>query len=113
MDAIGMTEAGRRFSELMRRVADGRERVIIARHGKPMMALISLEDLARLLTQNQTTEESRAAARAVLAEASRFRKRLLAACGGQPLPESADIIAEMRGERLTAILGGAEFIDRG
>ena len=45
---LGVGEAKKRFSELMSRVAYRRERFIIERHGKPMVALASVEDLERL-----------------------------------------------------------------
>ena len=37
---LGVAEAKRRFSELIDRVADG-ERFIVARHGKPAVALVA------------------------------------------------------------------------
>jgi prevent-host-death family protein len=100
MEAINVVEARRNFSDLMLRVAYGKQRIVIERHGKPMMALVSLEDLTRLLTQDRAAETTRMEAREALEEASRFRERLLAARGGQSLPGSAEIIAEMREERL-------------
>ena len=36
------------LSELISRVADGRERLIVLRRGKPVAALVSLQDLRRL-----------------------------------------------------------------
>lgn len=44
---LGVAEAKRRFSELLDRV-DGGERIVIARHGKPAVALVPPdEDVAR------------------------------------------------------------------
>jgi prevent-host-death family protein len=45
---VGVGEAKKRFSELMSRVTYGRERFLIRRRGKPMAALVSADDLARL-----------------------------------------------------------------
>ena len=45
---LGVGEAKKRFSELMSRVTYGRERFLIRRRGKPMAALVSADDLARL-----------------------------------------------------------------
>ena len=45
---LGVGEAKQRFSELMSRVAYKRERFLIERHGRPMAALVSAEDLERL-----------------------------------------------------------------
>ena len=53
-DILGVGEAKKRFSELMSRVAYKRERFLVERHGKPMVALVSAEDLERL-EQGQAT----------------------------------------------------------
>ena len=45
---LGVGEAKKRLSELMSRVAYKRERFLIERHGRPMVALVSTEDLERL-----------------------------------------------------------------
>lgn len=100
MEAVNVVEARKNFSDLMLRVAYGKQRIVIERHGKPMMALISLEDLARLATQDRIAQANRTEAFDALEEAARFRQRLLAARGGEPLPDSVAIIAEIREERL-------------
>ncbi len=46
--SVGVGEAKRRLSELMSRVIYSGERFVIERRGKPMVALVSAEDLARL-----------------------------------------------------------------
>ncbi len=43
---IGVAEAKRRFSELLARAAYGGERFIIQRRGRPIAALIGLDDLS-------------------------------------------------------------------
>lgn len=45
---IGVAEAKKRFSELLVRAAFAGERFLIERRGKPLAALVSLEDLRRL-----------------------------------------------------------------
>jgi len=45
---LGVGEAKKRFSELMSRVAYRRERFLIERRGRPMVALVSAEDLEQL-----------------------------------------------------------------
>ena len=52
---IGVAEAKRKFSELLARTAYGGERFIIERRGKPIAALISLEDLQKL--EDEKVEE--------------------------------------------------------
>ena len=46
--SVSVGEAKRRLSELMSRVVYCGERFVIERRGKPMVALVSAEDLARL-----------------------------------------------------------------
>jgi prevent-host-death family protein len=48
MIAVNATEARNNFLELINRASYGRERIKIERHGKPVAAIISCEDLARL-----------------------------------------------------------------
>ena len=45
---LSVADAKKHFSELMGRVAYNKERFLIERHGKPMAALVSTEDLAHL-----------------------------------------------------------------
>ena len=51
---LSVGEAKKRFSEIMSRVIYKRERFIISRRGKPMVALISSEDLDKLGEQPDT-----------------------------------------------------------
>jgi prevent-host-death family protein len=46
--SISVAEAKARFSELVNRESYGGERFLIQRRGKPVGAIISVEDLARL-----------------------------------------------------------------
>lgn len=48
MFVISMTEARAQLADLANRVAYGGERVVLTRHGKPFVALISAADLALL-----------------------------------------------------------------
>lgn len=54
---VPVTQARAEFAELINRVVYGGERVVVTRHGKPLVALVSAADLGRL-------EESEAAAEA-------------------------------------------------
>jgi len=53
---IGVAEAKRKFSELLARAAYGGERFIIQRRGKPIAALIGLDDLMMLEEEAQVEE---------------------------------------------------------
>lgn len=48
MHRVGTHEAKTHLSEYLNRVAYGGERVVVERHGKPVAALVSLDDLQRL-----------------------------------------------------------------
>jgi len=45
---VPVTQARAEFADLVNRVVYGGERVVVTRHGKPIVALVSAEDLARL-----------------------------------------------------------------
>lgn len=45
---IPVTQARAELAELINRVVYGGERVVVTRHGKPLVALVSAADLARL-----------------------------------------------------------------
>lgn len=47
------------LSEFIGRVAYGRERVLVLRHGKPVAAMVSVEDLRRLEIIDATSGETR------------------------------------------------------
>ncbi len=47
-ERVGTHEAKTHLSEYINRVHYGGERIVIERHGKPVAALVSTEDLARL-----------------------------------------------------------------
>lgn len=47
-NVVAVGEAKKHFSEIMSRVVYNGERFIIYRHGKPVAALVSAEDLERL-----------------------------------------------------------------
>lgn len=54
---IPVTQARAEFAELINRVVYGGERVVVTRHGKPLIALVSAADLQRLEDLGEQTEE--------------------------------------------------------
>ena len=48
MATMTVAEAKNRFSEVLRRAEYGGERVVVERHGKPVAAIVSTDDLRRL-----------------------------------------------------------------
>jgi len=60
MTTMSIVEARNHLSDAINRVTYGGERVVFARHGTPVAALVSAEDLA-LLQRMEDAEDSRAA----------------------------------------------------
>jgi prevent-host-death family protein len=54
---IPVTQARAELAELINRVVYGGERVVVTRHGKPLVALVSAADLERLDGEQQPAEE--------------------------------------------------------
>lgn len=48
MTKMSTVEARENFSELINQAAYGKQRIILTRRGKPLVAVISIEDLNRL-----------------------------------------------------------------
>jgi len=67
MSALTVAEAKNRFSDLLRRAQYGGERVIVERHGKPVAAIVSTDDLRRLESAEDAADLQDA--RAALAQA--------------------------------------------
>lgn len=54
---IPVTQARAELAELINRVVYGGERVVVTRHGKPLVALVSAADLQRLEEEEAAAEE--------------------------------------------------------
>ncbi|MEU1629295.1 type II toxin-antitoxin system Phd/YefM family antitoxin [Streptomyces sp. NPDC020096] len=54
---VPVTQARAELAELINRVVYGGERVVVTRHGKPLVALVSAADLRRLEESEETEEE--------------------------------------------------------
>jgi len=100
MDTISVVEARKKFSDLMARVAYARERIVVERRGKPMMAWISIEDLHRLAELEKEAGPMRVRRQAALALAAASRQRIQAERDGVPLPDSVEVLARLREERV-------------
>lgn len=97
METVSVVEARKKLSELMAKVAYGGERVIIERKGKPLVVIVSLNDFH--LLESLFPKPSRAEMEKALALADASRARILAERGGVPLPDSAELINELREKR--------------
>ena len=100
--STGVWEAKTRLSELIGKVMHGNERVLITRKGRPVAALVSTIDLARLeaLDRPEAVEERRRTMEAALSRITAFRERLQAESGVAEWPSSADVLCEAREEEL-------------
>ena len=56
---VDTSQVKAQLSEFIGRVAFGHERVLVLRRGKPVAALVSIEDLRRLEVADATTDETR------------------------------------------------------
>lgn len=54
---IPVTQARAELAELINRVVYGRERVVVTRHGRPLVALVSAADLERLEAADAPSED--------------------------------------------------------
>ncbi|MFD3499782.1 type II toxin-antitoxin system Phd/YefM family antitoxin [Streptomyces sp. NPDC058676] len=54
---IPVTQARAELADLINRVVYGGERVVVTRHGKPLVALVSAADLERLEELQEPSEE--------------------------------------------------------
>lgn len=68
---IPVTQARAELADLINRVVYGEERVVVTRHGKPLVALVSAADLERL--ENLKIDEAAAAEERVIASVSAIR----------------------------------------
>ncbi len=98
---ISATEARIHFGELMRRVVNNQEPVIVERGGKPQVVIISVTEY-----EQWKAERQRSNAQSALELAAQSRARIAARLGNRSLPPADEIIRtgrEERGEQLTGL----------
>ena len=101
---VSITQAKNNLADVVNRAAYGKERFLLLSRGKPKAAIVSVEDL-RLLESLREDREARKAEQVVwLTQAEALRQRIAARVGG-PLPDSTELLRELREERLDEILG--------
>jgi prevent-host-death family protein len=100
-ERVGTHEAKTHLSEYLNRVYYRGERIVIERHGKPVAALVGVEDLARLESAPEDAEEryrralKEAGIEVTYPTGERVpRKRRLIEVKGKPISEQ--IIADRR-----------------
>ncbi|MGK5639171.1 type II toxin-antitoxin system Phd/YefM family antitoxin [Streptomyces sp. URMC 126] len=70
---IPVTQARAELAELINRVVYGGERVVVTRHGKPLVALVSAADLERLERREADAAEGAAVDEPVISTVSTVR----------------------------------------
>jgi prevent-host-death family protein len=100
MIEVNVVQARKEFAELMARVAYGEERIIVERRGKPMMAWISIEDLARLEALQHAASGRVAQRRIALEQAIAARRAVQQERQDELLPDSAEQLKELREARM-------------
>lgn len=89
---IPVTQARAELADLINRVVYGGERVVVTRHGKPLVALVSAADLERLQELPDAADEQ------VVSSVSSVRSTSSSGAGGQ---QRFGIAAEHRGPNAT------------
>jgi prevent-host-death family protein len=71
---IPVTQARAELADLINRVVYGGERVVVTRHGKPLVALVSADDLRRLEETAELVELAEPAEEQVISAVSTVRE---------------------------------------
>ena len=102
---VSMTQAKNGLADVVNRVAYGGERVVLLSRGKPKAAIVSFEDLQVLEGLQEEKKTHRARMEGWLAEARDLRREILKRREGVSLPDSVEMLQELREERDEQILG--------
>ena len=104
---VSIGRVKRDISELVNRVANGGERVVLTSRGKAKAVLISVPEYERL--RQRDVSESQASWRAWLAQSDRLAQGILERRQGEPLPvdelwQAARADLEERDERILGVV---------
>jgi prevent-host-death family protein len=91
---VSATQARIHFGELMRRVVEEQEPIIVERDGKPHIVLLSISEYERLQAGRQREGWDKALERAI-----QIGARIKARRGGQPITPPEEVIRQVREER--------------
>ena len=94
---MSATEARVHFGELLRRVTENAETIVVERGGKPQVVVLSLDEYERLRGAQEPAEDW-------WDLAERSRQRIHESRGGRPLPDIEQMIRDMRDERDAQLL---------
>lgn len=94
---VSATEARVRFGELMRKVVENHETIVIERGGKSHVVVISVEEYERL-----TKRQQQGGWKALVHGA---RAQIQADLGGRTLPQPEEILDQVREDRDEQLMG--------
>jgi prevent-host-death family protein len=103
VEKANVVEVKKNFSDFMTRVAYAGQRLIVERHGKPMMAWISIEDLKRLEQLEQGVNATREQRRLALLFAQQVREQIALERSGKTIEDSADTLNRLREKRINEL----------
>lgn len=89
---ITATEARVRFGEMMRRIAENQEAIIVERGGKPQIVMLSLSRYRQLLAAQQGRESWQE-------KLEQAHVKLATELAGKNVPDAAEMIRQMRKTR--------------
>ena len=101
---VSATEVKNSWGRVVRRVLKNREPALVESKGKPTVVILPADDYNRLITQH-TAETHKQQQFMLLDEAERFAKKASARNSGETLPDSTEILRQMREERDEQLLG--------
>lgn len=98
---VSLTQLKQNLGEMVNQAAYGQERIVLLARGKPKAALISIEDLERLIIWDQKAEAAKKKADqlALLDKLAQMREELTF------VGNNAEAVREVREERLNDIMG--------
>lgn len=94
---VSATEARIHFGELMRRVVESQEPVIVERGGKPHVVVLSVDKYEDLLAGQQEQEDWRELVQ-------QAREQIRTELGERELPPPEEVLRQMREERDAQLL---------
>jgi prevent-host-death family protein len=101
---VSATEVKNSWGRVVRRVLQRGEPALVESKGLPTVVILPADEYERLVTAREV-EIRRERQLTLLDEAERFAKAVAARYPGQPMPDSVEIINELREERDDQLLG--------